>query len=396
MQFIYKALDKEGKEVRGVIKAYSEDALIKNLQSKGLTILSIDEKTNINFSLLNRISQKQLAFAARQLATLFGAQVSALQTIHTVEKYTKNVSLKKAFKEIASGLQEGMSITDVFKAQQKIFGSFFVSLVNVGYESGTLSESFSYLADYLERNEQINSNVKKALTYPCIVIIVFIVVISLLFSSIVPQLAEVLRGMDAELPLITEIVLAISDFFSQNILLILFGFFGTIIMGVWYVMTVSGKRQLDLLLLDVPLVSTLIKEYYFIRFTESLTILLRGGVPLVQSLDTIEATFGNQVYKEAVSSMIALVKDGHTLASAIETQDVFNKEIIGFIRVGEESGGLANILENVAIFYRQQFNHTIDMMISLIQPLTVIFLGIGVGGVVVSVLLPIYSLTTSF
>ena len=396
MFFIYHVIDRDGKEVKGEVNAITEYAAIQQLQSKGFTIVRLSrKKENVKFILWGSVRRKHITFVSRQLATLFGAQVSGLQAIRTVARYTENKIMKNALIDIAVDLQAGKSITNAFKKQEPIFGSFFVSIIEIGYESGTLPDSFTYLADYLEQGEEIYNRVKKALTYPAIVVIVFFIVIFLLFSSIVPRLAGVLRGMNVDLPFLTKVVLAIGDFFSQHSVIVIFAFISSLIIGVWYTNTPSGKAQLDRILFSIPLVSRLIQQFHFIRFTEGLVVLLRGGVPIVQSLHIISKTFKNTIYSGAILNIASQVRSGNTLSNAIKQQGIFGQEITGFIRVGEESGGLAEILKSTGIFYRLQFIHTIDMMVDLIQPATIILLGVGVGGVVAAILLPIYTLTSS-
>ena len=273
--------------------------------------------------------------------------------------------------------------------------SFFVGLIAVGEESGDLPNTFNYLADYLEQNQKIKSDIIKALTYPVIVVFILIVVILFLFTTVIPQLREVLEGFNAELPLITQFILSISDMLINYYYTIIGGLV-FIILGLWqYFNTKAGRENIDIFLLKIPIFSRVFHNFYHIRFVDTLSVLLKGGVPLVRSLEISRETLSNTVYKNAVDEVIVQVKSGLSLGRAVEKQGFFDNTLYGTISAGEQAGNVSNVLSNISRIYKQRFDVAVSIITSLIQPLSIIVLGVVVGGTITAVMLPIYSLAGS-
>ena len=394
--FKYIVINKEGKRERGFIDAPGVRQVQKILEDKGLVIVDISQKNTVEiFTFFNRIKTNEIVFMVRQLSILFSSSVSATKSFEIISDYAKNPQTKKMLDDISSELISGKNLSEAFKKYEDVFGEFFVGLVSVGEESGDLPNTFNYLADYFEERQKTRNDIIKALTYPAIVVLLLISVVLFLFTNIIPQLKTVLESFNAELPLITQIVLSISDFVSLYFYAIISVLIFTLIAFIQYISTKKGKEVFDTSLLEVPVLSNTFHTFYHIRFSDALAILLKGGVPLLKALEIVQNTMTNTVYRKALEQIIGRVRSGLLLSQAMEEQKVFDKTLYSMISVGEQSGSIGDILINISRIYKQRFDVAINLVTSLIQPLSIMILGGVVGGTIAAVMLPIYSLAGS-
>ena len=397
MEFVYQAIDKDGGAVKGAVDASDKNTAIKILQDRGLLITNLVERSerSLVFKKLRRVRKEDLVIFSREVATLFEAEITALKVFKLVSTQTSNIFLKEVLTDIADKIQKGSTISKAFAAHPDVFDDFFVNIIQVGEESGTLSRSFTYLADHLEKSHDLNSKVKRALTYPFFVIIVFIAVIILMFVTVIPQISNILIGTGQELPIVTQIVLDVSDFFVSYGYALLAILVGAVIIFVKYAATQSGRRDLDSLKLSLPIVGKLFKMVYISRFASNLSVMVDSGVPLLKSIRSVRGIIGNTVYEDALVEVEEKIRGGAPLSRALETTPVIGKEIHPIVRVGEEAGELTKILKTLTKFYEQEVTGTINTLVDLIQPTIIIALGVGVGGILGAVLLPIYNLAST-
>ena len=397
MLFTYKALDAEQNEVEGKVEAVSRTNAITVLLNKNYTILKLTtESENIlQFSLFLRIRSRDLVLFSRQIATLFESGVSALRAFNLVAENVQNKYFQGILQNIAKNIEQGFSVEKAFLQHQDVFGEFFVSVVAVGEQSGTLQRSFSYLADYTEQQAEIVSRIRRALTYPIFVIIMFFGVMLLMLVTVIPQISSILLQSNAELPVITQIVIALSDFFRDNLTLVLVGISGVVTSIVIWSRTEGGRTFFDEFFVSTPVIRGLFRNFYLVRFTNNLSVMLASNLPIVNALQVLGRVMGNRVYSEAVEEISALVRQGKTLSAALETQSLFSKNVVRMIRVGEETGKLAKMLEVLTKFYQRQLRDTVDTLLDLIQPAVIILLGLGVGVLIGSVIIPIYSISSA-
>ena len=401
MLFDYKILSKTEGEQSGQIEANSKSNAVALLQEKGHVILTLSEKKETSLfggeiRIFQRVKTGDLVIFSRQVATLFEAEVSALRTFNLVAENMPNQYFKEILRDIAKQVERGSSIEDSFKKYTKIFGNFFVSIVAVGEQSGTLSRSFSYLADYTERYNELVSRVRRAMTYPIFVITVFFAIMLFMFATVIPQIASILEQSGKDLPVITEIILSISKFVNTNALLIIFVIFGGVVLLAWYYRTEPGKKMFHTVSVEIPLIGRLVREFYLVRFADNLSVMLASGVPIIVALDTVTKVINNVVYKEALENISQLVRQGAPLSTAIRSERLLSDDLTHIIRVGEESGELSKVLSVVANFYDQQLQTTIATVIELVQPTVIVFLGLAVGFLIGAVILPIYDLSGAF
>lgn len=402
MLFIYQAIDQTGAPKNGSIDAVNVDVAISSLQRRGLVITSINEEgagkfnMSMNIAWLERVSNKDVVILSRQLATLFEAQVSALRIFRLLGAEAENKVLRSKLNTIADDLQAGSSISIALSKHPKVFSEFYVSMVKSGEESGKLNETFSYLADYLDRTYELVSKAKGALIYPAFVIMTFITVMILMFTMVIPKISTILVESGQDIPIYTKIVLGISNFFVD------YGFImaGVVIIGgfllVRYIRTPTGKKAFDSFKLSVPYVSNLFRKLYWSRLSDNMNTMLVSGIPIVRALELTSTVINNSIYQKILSDAVESVKAGKAVSEALSAT---NGEIPGIMiqmmKVGEESGELGPILKTLARFYAREVTTAVDALVGLIEPLMIVCLGGGVAVLLASVLIPIYNVASA-
>jgi type IV pilus assembly protein PilC len=397
MLFKYKAVDEKGISREGEIDAVNRDMAISGLQRRGLIVISVldAEKSQPLFkrSLFEKVKAKEIVILSRQMATLFEAQISALKVFSMLASSVQGKLLGKKLNQITDDIQAGLSISNALAKHPDVFSSFYVNMVKSGEETGKLNFIFAHLADYLDRQYALTAKTRNALIYPVFVIITFIVVMALMFTVVIPKISSIILTSGQEVPIYTKIVITLSDFtvhygFILLILLILFGIW------LWRISTTQkGKTYLDRKKLSLPAAGDLFKKLYLSRLADNLDTMLTSGIPIIRSLEITAEVVGSQVYKNLLKEVVEEVKAGSSLSGAFERHP---KEIpiimVQMAKVGEETGSLGQILKTMADFYKREVDNAIDTLVGLIEPVMIVFLGLGVGVLLVSVLMPIYNM----
>ncbi|MFT5037267.1 MAG: type IV pilus assembly protein PilC [Candidatus Azotimanducaceae bacterium] len=399
MLFSYKAIDQNNASRKGTVEATNIDAAISTVQKRGYTVISIDpieEKSafyNIEIDWFQNVSNKEIVILSRQLATLFDAQVSALRIFRLLGAEAENPQLGSILNGIADDLQAGSSISRALAAQPDVFSSFYVNMVRSGEESGSLEKSFGYLADYLDRTYQIVTKARNALIYPAFVIGVFVLVMGLMLTLVIPRISQILIDSGQELPIYTKLVIGLSNVLTDyvGVLFIVGAFVGV---GLWkFKQTPVGMRAFDELKISFPFVGDLFQKLYLTRICDNLATMLGSGISMVQALEVTAEVVDNAVYRDIVQNTLIEVKGGRSFADAISEYNEIPGVLAQMAKVGEETGNLSEILTTLAKFYQREVNNAVDTLIGLIEPLMIVLLGLGVGTLLASVLMPIYNLT---
>jgi type IV pilus assembly protein PilC len=400
MLFKYKSVDSEGKNKEGEIDAPTKDMAITGLQRRGLVVISIKEVTEaksfLDISFFARVSNKDVVILSRQIATLFEAQVSALKAFTMLSVNTENKLLGQKITQISDDLQAGVSISGALARHPDIFSDFYVNMVKVGEETGKLNQTFAHLADYLDRQYSLTSKTRNALIYPIFVIITFFVVMGLMFVVVIPKLSIIILDSGQTVPLYTRIIIGTSDFFVHyGFIVIIF----LVLLGLWVwrlSRTDSGKIYLDHIKLSVPAVGSLYKKLYLSRISDNLDTMLTAGVPIIRALDITSAVVASRIYQDILKDVADSVKSGLSLSAAFEKYHLQIPNImVQMIKVGEETGSLGTVLKTLTDFYRREVDGAVDTLIGLIEPVMIVVLGLGVGILLVSILVPIYNLAGS-
>lgn len=397
MLFRYHAIDKDGHSREGTIEAPSKDVAVSALQRRDLTISlleSAEEQSILKMDIpwFNRISNKEIVILSRQIATLFEAQVSALRVFRLLGAEVDNKNLGKVLAAVGDDLQGGMPINKALARHPKVFSAFYINMVRAGEESGKLSETFVYLADYLDRTYEIVSKAENALIYPAFVIVVFFAVMSLMLTLVIPKISAVLIDSGQPVPTYTAVIIGFSNFLVQYgiFLLIALLAFGVYIYELSK--TERGKLVLDSLKLRVPYVGDLFTKLYLARIADNFATMLLSGISVVEAIDITGTIVGNAAYEDILKEVASDVKGGATISSSFDKHPEIPGIMVAMTRVGEETGELGKILTTLAKFYNREVSNAVDTLVSLIEPIMIVLLGLGVGILLAAVLMPIYNL----
>lgn len=402
MLFKYKIVLNNGENQEGEIDSISKDAAIAFLQSRGYVVSyvkPVDTKSSLldfEVSIFKKISAKDIVILSRQLATLFDAQVSALRIFRIMAEQAENKALSEVLFKIVDDIQGGSTIAKALSKHPDIFSDFYVNMVLSGEESGRLNETFDYLADYLDRTYEVVSKAKNALVYPIFVIVTFIGVMVLMLTVIIPKIALMIKDSGQDIPIYTKIVIFMSDFLRNNIILLGFILLAFIVVIVKYIRTKEGSRYFDELKLNIPYIGNLYRKLYLSRISDNLNTMILSGIPILRALEITSSVVDNHIYKEILDSSLKDVKEGVSLSNSFAKHDKYIPGIlIQMVKVGEESGELGSILKTLSKFYQREVINAVDTLVGLIEPIMIVSLGLGVGVLLAAVLMPIYNIASA-
>lgn len=383
--------------IDGKILAPNEDQAVLTLHKKNLIILSLEstKKDLFSFDLmsfLNRVSKKDLVIFTRQLATLVEADVPLVEGLHTLSMQIEKETFKKVVSTIVGSIEGGASLS-VALAEHKIFSPFYISLVRSGEVSGKLQTTLLYLADYLERSSALTSKIRGALSYPAFVVFAMIVVSGIMMTTVLPQLLSIIKDSGAkDLPFSTKILIVVTGFVNNYIIIILILLVGIVAGSVHYFRTEQGRKRLDMFMISMPRFGSIIRNFYIARLTESLSTLIKAGVPILEGLSISGEIVGNSVYKDIIEEAMVNVRGGGTISEVFAKFKEFPPLVSSMLAVGEKTGRTDYMLDNIHKFYKTETENSIQNLTQLIEPVLILFLGLVVGLLVAAILLPIYSL----
>lgn len=400
MKFRYQARDKDGKTQAGTIEASSNDAALELLGSHGLFVTLLERADEVpvwarEIELFNRVNMRDIMVFFRQLSVMFASQVPLIEALRTLANQEQNESFREKIYKISESVEGGTPLSSAMEAYPQIFSGFSVSMVKSGEASGKLSEVLAYLADHIEREYALLSKVRGALVYPIFVVAVSILVLVFLLTFVIPNLTRVLEASGQELPLMTRLVIGTSNAarswgWAVLVLLAGFGFYA------WQAYkTEEGRQKAGKLILRIPLLGGLLRKVYVVRFAESISTLISSGLPITQALDITAEVLGNRAYQDILEEAKDAVRGGARISTVLQRHSKeFPPVITQMIAVGERTGTLGTVLESVVNFYRQETERSIANLVNILEPALIIFLGVVVGGIMASILLPIYQMAS--
>ncbi len=397
--FGYKAVDKEGRAADGTIDAVSVDVAVASLQRRGLIVQSIDPvksggKLSMNLSFFERVKTKDVVMLSRQIATLFEAQVSALRAFRLLATESTNPALQDRLTQIANDIQAGAPMSRALAKHPTVFDNFYVQMVRTGEETGKLDDVFNFLADYLDRNYEITSKAKNALIYPAFVIVVFFTVMILMMTMVIPKMTGILVETGQTLPIYTRIIMAMSNFLVHYFYLFIAGIVLTVVMVNRVLSSESGKETFSKLKLTIPYVGSLYQKLFLSRISDNLSTMLTSGIQMVRALEMSGQVVGDPSYERALLTITKDVQTGIHTSDAMAKHKEFPSIMVAMVRVGEETGDMGKILATMAKFYRREVGSAVDTLVSMIEPLMIVMLALGVGVLLTSVLVPIYNISS--
>ncbi len=399
--FTYSALDAEGHERQGTIDAVTIDVAIAALQRRGLIISSIAPEAsksglNAKISLFDRVTNSDVVMLSRQITTLFEAQVSALRAFRLLAAEARTPTLGEKLTEIANDIQSGSSISAALARHPKVFSNFYVNMVRAGEESGKLDETFAFLADYMDRNYEITQKARNALIYPAFIMSTFFVVMTLMMTLVIPRLAEMLSEVGQQVPVYTRVVIAMSTFMRDYILLILVLLVAAGVFLVRYGRTEKGREMFSRARLEAPIIGGIYQKIYLSRIADNLSTMLRSGIQILRGIEITASVVEDATYEKILNSAALDVKAGLPVSEALRKYREMPGIVVAMMKIGEETGNMGEILETMARFYRREVNNAVDTMVDLIEPVMIVALAVGVAVLLASVLIPIYNIASGF
>ncbi|MDR6212563.1 type II secretion system F family protein [Paracidovorax wautersii] len=390
--FVYEweGKDRHGKVVRGEIRASGENQIQATLRRQGVLPVKIKKRRTKSGK---RIKPKDIALFTRQMATMMKAGVPLLQSFDIVGRGNANPSVAKLLNDIRSDVETGTSLSAAFRKYPMYFDSLYCNLVEAGEAAGILEALLDRLALYMEKTEAIKSKIRSALMYPTSVVIVAFVVVTIIMIFVIPAFKEVFSSFGADLPAPTLFVMAISEIFVSWWWLI----FGVVGGGIYFFMQAWKRNEkmqifMDRALLKLPVFGPLIDKSCVARWTRTLSTMFAAGVPLVEALDSVGGASGNYVYASATEKIQQEVSTGTSLTAAMTNANVFPSMVLQMCAIGEESGSIDHMLGKAADFYESEVDEMVAGLSSLMEPIIIVFLGTLIGGIVVSMYLPIFKL----
>jgi len=401
MLFQYKAInDETGELVQSTIEATDEKSAVDLLMEKGLSLVSIRQgksgiKMNMQLSFLERVGKKDLVVFSRQFSVMLKASVPVVQALRILVKQTDNLKLKGILSDVAGEVDGGMRLSQALGQHPKIFGDFFIAMIKSGETSGKLDEILEYLADQQEKDYDLMSKIKGAMIYPAFIVCMLFVVGIVMMVVVVPKLTDMLQETGGELPTSTKILIAVSGFMASYWWLLIILIAGLII-GIKYLTRLpQGKTYLDWITIKLPIFGKLFKHIYLVRLCRSLATLTTGGIPLVKALEITSQVVGNKVYRDVIDKTIEEVQEGGTIGGVFIKSKEIPAMVSYMISVGEQTGKLDLVLQKLSDFYTREIDNLVANLVSLIEPLIMVVLGVAVGLMVAAIIMPMYNLASS-
>lgn len=396
----YKARASNGQTVSGLVEATNENFAMEILEEKGLAIVNLSEQGSSFFdsilSFFHRIKPKDIVIFSRQFSVLISASVTLVQALKILGEQMDNIKFRTVVAEIADEIDGGARLSDSLAKRPEVFSNFYVNVVRSGETSGKLDEVLNYLADELEKDYDMMSKIKGAMMYPAFIISGLCIVGVFMMVSVVPKLTAVITETGGELPLPTKILIAISDFLGNTWYILIVVVIALFFFLRRFMKTPAGKSLFDRLLLHLPVFGKLFQRIYLVRFTRSLQTLIVGGVNISKGLTITAEVVTNDVYKKLIEETIKEVEDGNSITSVFEKSEQIPKMVSQMMSIGEKSGRLDVVLGRITDFYTREINNIINNLMSLLEPIIMVVMGIGVGLMVAAIMLPMYKMASSF
>jgi type IV pilus assembly protein PilC len=398
----YIARNKEGKPEEGFIDVHGEDELVGALQAQGLTVVSFKQSDKIEGAITKSSKKRKmhpgaklddLITLAKQLQALLGAGITLLRSLEIISMQIQSQRLFVAIEQIKKDISAGSSLKAALAKHPKIFSNLWINIVETGETTGQLPFALEQLVSYLESSSSLQRKIKSALVYPIIVLCVAAAAIAVFIVKIIPMFANIYEGFGASLPVFTQAVFDICMVIRQYLLFLIVIIVGIIVGIHYYRKTRDGKKKIDTMLLGIPLLGDVIRQISAVRFASGLNMLIKSGTPILHALDIVIETSVNSVVTEMLQGVKENVREGRSMAEPLMKGGIFPDMLSHMVAVGEESGELANMLDNAAKFYEERVDATISRLATMFEPILIVVIGAIVGTLVIAMFLPIFGLS---
>ncbi len=391
--FVYKVRDQNGKPLGGTIEADNPSQVANRLREAGYIVTSIQAKKRpreITISFGSGVKIKDIAILSRQLAIMSRSGIGLLRCLDILSAQLDNKTLKGILPQVKKSVEEGNSLSQTLSAYPRIFPQLFVNMLRAGETGGFLDEALERLAVHFDKEHELREKVKSATVYPVVITLFALGVINVLMLFVIPQFVQMFDSFGADLPVLTKLIITLSHFVRVNFPYLITAIFVAVYLFVRYRKTPQGTIKLDTLALKLPVFGTMNLKLSVARFTRTLGTLVHSGVPILLALEVTEKTAGNSLVAQGIAAARESIKDGESIAGPLAAAGVFPPMVTQMIAVGEESGALEIMLARIADFYDREVNVMVESLTSLIEPFLIIFLAVIVGGIVASVMLPMF------
>jgi type IV pilus assembly protein PilC len=397
-KFSWSGRTRDGKTVKGMMEATSEGAASALLRRQGIMPTRLRQRSGgFNFELKipglePKVTTKDLVVFTRQFATMIDAGLPLVQCLDILSSQQENKTFKKGLLQIKDDVESGSTFADALGKHPRIFNELYVNLVAAGEVGGILDTILSRLAAYIEKALKLKKQVKSAMTYPTTIISIAFVVIAVILVFVIPAFEKMFADFGGALPMPTQVVINLSNFIQDYIIVIIAAIFGTIIGAKKIYSTQKGREKIDDWALKAPVVGILIRKVSVAKFARTMSTMISSGVPILDGLDIVQKTAGNRTIEKAIANVRESISEGKTIAEPLKASGVFPSMVCQMIEVGEQAGALDAMLSKIADFYDDEVDDAVGNLTAMMEPLLMLFLGVTVGGLVIAMYLPIFKL----
>ena len=393
--YVWVAQGRAGEVKKGETEAINEAAIRTQLRRQGLKPTRVKEKPKDLLEMIpfqGGVKGKDVVIFSRQFSTMIGAGLPLIQCLDILATQEQNKSFARVIRSIKEDIEGGSTLTDALRKHPKVFNDLFCNMIAAGEAGGILDTILNRLATYLEKSAKLQRKVKGAMTYPAVVLFISISVITLLLVKVVPVFQSIFAGMGKELPFLTQFLIDVSNFITNNALYIVAALVAVIVLLVRFYKTDKGGYLFDRFILKPPVIGPLMRKVAIAKFTRTLSTLISSGVPILDGLEIVSRTAGNKVVEKALMETRKNISEGKTIAEPLAATSVFPPMVVQMIAVGEATGSLDSMLTKIADFYDDEVETAVNALTSMLEPLLMVFLGGVVGGIIVAMYLPIFQL----
>jgi type IV pilus assembly protein PilC len=390
----WKGKNKAGRMQEGIITADSKDAVIATLRRQQIMVSGVTEKGKElaipKFG--GGVSQKEIAIFTRQFSVMIDAGLPLVQCLEILGSQQKNRTFQKVLFQVRQDVESGSNLADSLRKHPKVFNDLFCNMIAAGESGGILDTILQRLSTYIEKRVKLTAAVRSAMIYPVAVITIAIGVVVVILWKVIPTFAMLFEGLGATLPLPTRVTIAASNFLGRYMPVILLGAGALAFFLFRYNKTYKGRRQIDAFLLRIPVLGDLMRKIAVARFCRTLGTLIQSGVPILEGLEITARTSGNAIVEDAIMATRKSIEEGKTISGPLEETNVFPSMVVQMISVGEQTGALDVMLSKIADFYEDEVDEAVENLMALLEPIMILFLGIMIGGIVISMYMPMFSL----
>lgn len=397
--FEWKGKNRAGQATSGTLTAESKAAVVAVLRKEQITVTSIREKgKEVAIPRLRGVgvNQKELAIFTRQFSVMIDAGLPLVQCLEVLGSQQENRTFQRIILQVRQDVEAGATLSEAMKKHSTVFDDLYTNMVAAGEAGGILDTILQRLAQYIEKSVKLRAQVRSAMIYPIAVLVIAAVVVMIILWKVIPTFAALFSSLGAELPLPTRITIMLSNFVVRMGWLII-----VFVVAIYYLIrqyhkTENGRRTIDGIILKMPVLGVLFKKIAIARFTRTLGTLITSGVPILDGLEITAKTAGNAVVEDAIMATRKSIEAGKSIADPLKGSDIFPAMVVQMISIGEQTGALDAMLNKIADFYEEEVDRAVEGLVSLLEPLMIAFLGVLIGGIVVSMYLPIFDLVNKF